>query len=232
MQTLLYASHSASLLIVLQGMDAAGKDGTVAHVMSAFNPQGATVAAFKVPTPEELAHDFLWRIHAHVPAKGTIAIFNRSHYEDVLVSRVHRAIDAGECEKRYADIRAFEALLAQSGTHILKFFLHISKDEQLERFARRLAEPAKNWKISEADYTERAHWNEYLHAYEDALPATSRKYAPWYVIPANEKWFRNLAVAQIVAKTLESMHLSYPAPTVDLDEIRRKYHAAQGGDES
>jgi len=214
------------MLIVLQGMDAAGKDGTVRHVMGAFNPQGATVTGFNVPTAEERAHDFLWRVHPHAPRKGSIAIFNRSHYEDVLVTRVHKEISAQSREQRYEDIRAFEKLLAQNGTLILKFYLHISKEEQLERFERRLDDRSHNWKISEADYTEREYWDAYMSAYEDALRATSRKHAPWYAIPANQKWFRNLAVSQIVVRTLEDAHLSYPKPTVDLNEIRRKYHAA------
>jgi PPK2 family polyphosphate:nucleotide phosphotransferase len=226
LQELLYASRQASLLIVLQGLDGAGKDGTVEHVMGAFNPQGATVTSFKVPTGEESAHDFLWRVHPHTPSSGAIAVFNRSHYEDVLVPRVHGQLSTSACQQHYEDIRAFESLLVQRGTRILKFFLHISKEEQLARFARRLDEPSHNWKISEADYTERAYWDDYQSAYEDALRATSRKHAPWYVVPANHKWFRNLVVGQVVAATLAAAHLSYPKPTVDLDDIRRKYHAA------
>ncbi len=225
-QQLLYASRQASMLIVLQGLDGAGKDGTVRHVMSAFNPQGTTVTGFKVPTDDERAHDFLWRVHPHAPSKGWISIFNRSHYEDVLITRVHKEIDDDACEKRYEDIRAFEALLVGNGTRVLKFYLHISQEEQLERFERRLNDPSRNWKISEADYAERKYWNAYRRAYENAMRATSTKHAPWYVVPANHKWFRNLAVSQIVAETLEDAHLSYPKPTVDLDEMRRKYHAA------
>jgi len=226
LQSLLYAEKKRSVLIVLQAMDAGGKDGTVNHVFSALNPQGATVTGFKQPTAAELAHDFLWRIHPHVPAKGEIAIFNRSHYEDVLVTRVHGLIDKPTCEARYADIRAFESLLAANGTTILKFFLHISKEEQLARFAERLEDPARNWKISEADYAERAYWDAYTAAFEEALARTSVAHAPWYVVPANHKWFRNLAVSAIVAATMEELKMSYPKPTVDLAKIRRDYHAA------
>jgi PPK2 family polyphosphate:nucleotide phosphotransferase len=226
LQGVLNAAREASLLVVLQGMDASGKDGTVNHVMSAFNPQGAAVTPFKQPTAEELAHDFLWRVHPHAPARGAIAVFNRSHYEDVLTVRVHKQIDAATCEERYKIIRGFETALVENGTRIVKFFLHISQDEQLARFAKRLEDPTRNWKISESDYTERQYWDGYVEALEDALPATSTQHAPWYVIPSNHKWFRNLVVSQIVAETMDEMHLSYPKPTVDLDEIRRKYHEA------
>lgn len=225
-QSLLYAEKKRSVLIVLQAMDAGGKDGTVNHVFSALNPQGANVTGFKQPTPAELAHDFLWRIHPHVPAKGEIAIFNRSHYEDVLVTRVHGLIDKPTWEARYAEILAFESLLAENGTTILKFFLHISKEEQLARFAERLEDPARNWKISEADYAEREYWDAYRAAFEEALVRTSVAHAPWYVVPANHKWFRNLAVSAIVADTMEELKMSYPKPTVDLAKIRRDYHAA------
>lgn len=226
LQCLLFADRKASILIVLQGMDAAGKDGTVGHVMSAFSPAGAAATSFKEPTAVELAHDFLWRVHPHVPGKGSIAIFNRSHYEDVVAVRVHKQIDEATCKERCNIICGFEEAMVEGGTRILKFFLHIDKDEQLARFARRLEDPARNWKISESDYTERQCWEDYMAAYEDALAATSTKHAPWYVIPSNHKWFRNLAVSQIVADTLQKLHLSYPRPTVDLEEIRRKYHQA------
>jgi PPK2 family polyphosphate:nucleotide phosphotransferase len=176
---------------------------------------------------EELAHDFLWRIHPHAPAKGEIAIFNRSHYEDVLVTRVHKLIDKETWTTRYDRIRDFEKELIEDGTTILKFFLHISSEEQLDRFEKRLDDPARNWKISETDYTERALWDDYISAFEDALNATSTHHAPWFVIPANHKWFRNLAVSQIVADTLDDLHMSYPKPSVDLAEIRKKYHAAR-----
>jgi PPK2 family polyphosphate:nucleotide phosphotransferase len=225
-QTLMYAGKKRSLLIVLQAMDAGGKDGTVGKVFTAFDPQGVSVTSFKEPTPLELAHDFLWRIHPHAPAKGFAAIFNRSHYEDVLVTRVHKLIDKATCINRYARIRDFETLLIENGTEVLKFFLHISKEEQLARFEKRLDDPERNWKISEADYSERALWDEYVEAYEDALSATSAKRAPWYVIPANHKWFRDLAVSRIVADAMKDLDMSFPKPTVDLANIRRKYHAA------
>lgn len=227
MQPLLYAEKKRSFLIVLQAMDAGGKDGTINHVLSVLNPQGVKVRGFKQPTPEEMAHDFLWRVHPHTPAKGEIAIFNRSHYEDVVVSRVHKLIDKATCEVRYKRIRDFEEALADSGTHILQFFLHISKEEQLARFAERLDDPHHNWKISEADYAERAHWNDYMIAYEDAISATSTGRAPWFVIPSDHKWFRNLAVSQIIADAMEDLHMFYPKPTVDLAYIRRKYHVAK-----
>ena len=226
MQTLLYAERKHGILIVLQALDAGGKDGTVDHVFAAFNPQGASVTGFKQPTPLELAHDFLWRVHPHAPPKGWVSIFNRSHYEDVLVTRVHKLIDKAIWTARYDRIRDFETELFESQTRILKFFLHISKEEQLSRFEQRLDDPARNWKISESDYSERELWDDYVAAFEDALSATSTHHAPWYVIPSNHKWFRNLAVSQIVADTIEELGMSFPKPTVDLADIRRKYHAA------
>jgi PPK2 family polyphosphate:nucleotide phosphotransferase len=225
-QALLYAEHKHSILIVLQALDAGGKDGTIKHVFSVVNPQGVRVVGFKQPTPVELAHDFLWRVHPHAPGKGEIAIFNRSHYEDVLVTRVHKLIDKDTWTERTKRICDFEQLLAENGTTILKFFLHISKEEQLARFAQRLEDPHRNWKISESDYTERALWDDYIEAFEETIQATSVKHAPWYVIPANHKWFRNLAVSQIIADTMEDLKLAFPKPTVDLDDIRKKYHAA------
>ena len=225
-QNLLYAEHKHSVLIVLQAMDAGGKDGTIKHVFSGVNPQGVHVASFKQPTGPELAHDFLWRVHPHTPGRGQISIFNRSHYEDVLVTRVHKLIDKATWTRRYREICDFEALLVQSGTTILKFFLHISKEEQLARFAQRLEDPGRNWKISEADYTERALWDDYIEAFEDAIRATSTHEAPWYVIPSNAKWFRNLAVSKIIADAMADLHLAYPPPSVNLAEIRRKYHVA------
>jgi PPK2 family polyphosphate:nucleotide phosphotransferase len=227
MQSLLYAEKKRSVLVVLQALDAAGKDGTVNHVLSVLNPQGASAVGFKKPTADDLAHDFLWRVHPHVPGKGEIAIFNRSHYEDVLVTRVHKLIDKATWLERYRRIRDFEDLLIANGTHVLKFFLHISEQEQLARFAERLEDPARNWKISESDYAERAYWDDYIAAFEDAMMATSTKGSPWFVIPANHKWFRNLAVSQIIADMMEGLQMSYPKPTVDLAEIRRKYHAAK-----
>jgi PPK2 family polyphosphate:nucleotide phosphotransferase len=225
-QALLYAEHKHSVLIVLQAMDAGGKDGTIKHVFSSVNPQGVNVASFKQPTPVELAHDFLWRVHPHVPGRGEIAIFNRSHYEGVLIERVHKLVDKATWTGRYQHIRDFEALLADKKTVILKFFLHISKEEQLARFAQRLDDPTRNWKISESDYTERDFWDAYTKAYEDAIMATSAADAPWYVIPSNHKWFRNLAVSQIMADTMADLELAFPPPPVNLADIRRKYHAA------
>jgi PPK2 family polyphosphate:nucleotide phosphotransferase len=225
LQALLYAENKHSLLIVLQAMDAGGKDGTIHHVMAAMNPQGCSVVGFKVPTSEELAHDFLWRIHKSTPAKGHITVFNRSHYEDVLVVRVHDLVPKEVWSRRYNDINAFERQLANNGTSIVKFFLHIDKDEQLKRFRDRLDEADKQWKISEADYKERDYWDEYQQAYMDVLSKCSFNYAPWYVIPANHKWFRNLAVSQILVETLQAMKMAYPQPTVDLAEIKRLYHA-------
>jgi PPK2 family polyphosphate:nucleotide phosphotransferase len=206
-------------------MDAGGKDGVVNHVLSVLNPHGAKVCDFRQPTKEEAAHDFLWRVHPHAPARGEITIFNRSHYEDVLVPRVHKWIDKSAWETRYVRIREFEEGLADNGTKLLKFFLHIGKDEQLRRFAQRLDDPHRNWKISESDYTERAYWDAYMAAYEDAIHITSTKRAPWFVIPADHKWFRNLVVSQIIVDAMEELDMAYPKPSVDLSDIRRKYHA-------
>jgi PPK2 family polyphosphate:nucleotide phosphotransferase len=227
LQYLLFSEGRHSLLIVLQAMDAGGKDGTVRHVVGAMNPAGTTVTAFKQPTAEELKHDFLWRVHPHAPAKGMVAVFNRSHYEDVLVVRVHKLVSKEVWSKRYDFINDFEkTLYHQNNTHILKFFLHISPEEQLERFRQRLVDPARNWKISEDDYREREYWDDYRKAYEDIFAETSSKHAPWYIIPANHKWFRNLAVSQIVAATLEELGMQLPQPQVDLELIRRRYHQA------
>jgi PPK2 family polyphosphate:nucleotide phosphotransferase len=230
LQYRLYAEHERSVLIVLQALDAGGKDGTVRHVFEAFNPQGASVHPFKAPTAEEAAHDFLWRIHAAAPARGHVAIFNRSHYEDVLVARVHELVPEDVWSKRYDRINEFEKNLhQQGGTQILKFFLHISPQEQLRRFKSRLDDPEKWWKLDEQDYTERARWDDYRKAYEDVLERCSTKRAPWYVIPADHKWFRNLAVARIVAETLDEMDLQLPKPAADIDAIRRGYAAAAAG---
>ncbi|WP_088348271.1 MULTISPECIES: PPK2 family polyphosphate kinase [Rhodomicrobium] len=224
-QYLLYADAARSLLVVLQGMDAAGKDGAIRSIFSGFDPQGTSVTSFKEPSHAELAHDFLWRVHAAAPAKGEIAIFNRSQYEDVLIARVRKLVPEAVWSARYAQINAFEALLAASGTQILKFYLHISPQEQLNRFKDRLDDPDRQWKISESDYTERAFWPEYIAAYEDVFAKTSTKTAPWYIIPANKKWYRNRVIAQITADTLERMDLVTPKPQVDIDAIRRQYHA-------
>jgi PPK2 family polyphosphate:nucleotide phosphotransferase len=226
LQYRLYAERRHALLVVLQGIDAAGKDGTVWHVMSAMNPQGASVTGFKVPTPIEHDHDFLWRIHQHTPGLGQVAVFNRSHYEDVLVARVHNLVPKAVWSKRYDQINAFEELLAASGTTIVKFFLYISPEEQLERFKQRLDDPQRQWKISDSDYKERAFWGDYIKAYEAMLERCSTETAPWYVIPSNHKWFRNLAVSRILADTLQDMKMKLPQPTVDLAAIRKEYHAA------
>ena len=227
LQHVMYAEDRRSLLVVLQGRDAAGKDGTIRHVFGPMNPQGTRVTSFKVPSKEELAHDFLWRCHKAVPKRGTVGIFNRSHYEDVLVVRVHDLVPQEVWSKRYDHINAFERLLADKGTTILKFYLHIDRDEQLERFKKRIDNPKKNWKISDADYTERPHWDAYTEAFEDALSKCSTDVAPWFVIPANRKWARNLVIGDIVAETMRDLNMKFPEPEVDMDEIRRKYHAAK-----
>ncbi len=225
LQYVLYAEGSRSLLICLQAMDTGGKDGTIRHVLGYMNPQGCRVQAFKVPTPEEAAHDFLWRAHKAVPGRGEVVIFNRSHYEDVLVVRVHDLVPKTVWTARYDAINAFEKYLTDNGVHILKFFLHISREEQLERFKKRLEDPARQWKISESDYAERPRWDDYQRAYEDALGRCSTAWAPWFVVPAVHKWFRNLVVSRIVVEYLEGLGMQFPKPRVDLEEIRNRYHA-------
>jgi len=210
LQNLLYAEHKRALLIVLQGMDAAGKDGTIKHVMSGVNPQGCNVTSFKQPTALELDHDYLWRIHAAVPARGMIGIFNRSQYEDVLITRVHKTVPAQLLKKRYAEINAFEQMLSDNDVYILKFFLHISAEEQIKRFNQRMTDPAKNWKSSPADFKEREFFDQYQEAYEEMLVRCSTKSAPWYVIPSDHKWFRNYAVAETVVRTMESFKMKFP----------------------
>ena len=227
MQMRLYAEKRHSVLIVLQGQDAAGKDGIVKHTLSAVNPLSCNAFAFKVPTAEEAAHDFLWRHHKAAPARGWMTIFNRSHYEAVLVERVHKLVPKKVWSKRYEEINAFERLLHRNGTTVIKMFLHMSKDEQLQRFKDRIDDKAKRWKISEADYEERKFWDDYMEAYEDALSKTSSKYAPWYVVPSDHKHIRNLVASQIIADTLEELKISRPKPSVDLADIRKKYHEAQ-----
>src|ERR1700677_5052995 len=228
LQHVLYAEKKRSVLVVLQALDAAGKDGTIDHVMSAMNPQGTTVTAFKQPTYEDLARDFLWRVHPHVPAQGAVAIFNRSYYEDVLAVRVHNLAPKEVWSERYDLINDFERLLhKQNNTHIIKFFLHISPEEQLERFRARLGDPTRNRKISENDYKEREYWDDYMRAYEDIFAKTSKKNSPWYIIPSNHKWFRNLAVSQIISATMEELGMKRPKPTVDLELIRKQYHKAK-----
>ena len=220
LQDRLWAESKHGVLVVLQGMDASGKDGTIEHVMSAFNPQGCNVTSFKVPTPLELAHDYLWRVHQVAPAKGQIAIFNRSHYEDVLVVRVHELVPRSVWSARFDEINAFEELLATAGTTVIKFFLHIDRDEQRDRFEARLKDPAKRWKFRTGDLLERKLWDDYEAAYEDVLSRCSTAAAPWYAIPANHKWFRNLAVAEIVADVIEDLDPHYPAPAEDLSAVR------------
>lgn len=227
LQRELYADRSHSLLIVLQGIDGAGKDGTCWHVISAMDPQGVQVTGFKQPTAEEQEHDFLWRVHPHAPRRGNVAIFNRSHYEDVLAVRVHKLAPKEIWKPRYDFINDWEKLLAvENNTTILKFFLYISKEEQLQRFKERLDDPARQWKISTSDYAERNKWDDYVKAFEAALSRCSTEHAPWFVIPSNNKWFRNLAVSSIIADALEDMNLQMPKPTVDIEEIRRLYHQA------
>ena len=220
LQYRMYAENRRALLIVLQAMDSGGKDGTIRKVMTGFNPQGCVVTSFKVPSEEERDHDFLWRIHKAVPRRGEVGIFNRSHYEDVLVVRVHDLVPQAVWSKRYEQINAFERLLADNDTVIVKFFLHIGKDEQLERLKARIDDPTKHWKISEADFKERRYWDDYQAAYADALSRCSTAHAPWYVIPANKKWYRNYAVAQILVETLSALDMQYPKPSFDLRKLK------------
>jgi len=232
LQYLLYAENQRSLLVCLQGLDASGKDGTIRHVLGAVNPQGARVHAFKVPSPLEASHDFLWRAHQQVPAKGELVVFNRSHYEDVLVVRAHGLVPKEVWSKRYDLINDFERNLVENGTCILKFYLHIDEEEQLGRFRKRLDDPNRHWKISEADYSERKLWPEYVKAYEEALSKTSTERAPWFIVPANHKWFRNLVISEILVKTLESFEMKTPPSTVDIADIRRKYHSAESAEKN
>ena len=219
LQELLYAEHRHKVLIVLQAMDSGGKDGTIRHVFEGVNPQGVRVAGFKVPTPKELDHDYLWRVHKQVPGKGEIVIFNRSHYEDVLVVRVHSLVSHEVWSKRYDHINDFERMLADEGTTILKFFLHIDLDEQRERFQARLDEPHKRWKFNPGDLEERKLWPEYTRAYEDAMAKTSTDWAPWYIVPANRKWYRNLVIGTVITETLNGLDMRYPEPDFDPVEI-------------
>jgi PPK2 family polyphosphate:nucleotide phosphotransferase len=219
LQARLWAQGTQRLLIVLQGIDAAGKDGTIRHVMDAFNPQGCSVVGFKVPSEVELAHDFLWRIHQHAPSKGHITIFNRSHYEDVLVVRVHDLVPTAVWRRRYRHINEWERMLTDEGTTIVKLFLYIDRDEQRERLQARLDEPDKRWKFSKGDLAERDLWPAYVRAFQDVLERTSTQWAPWYLIPANRKWFRNLAVAHILGEVLDDLDPRYPEPEAGLEDI-------------
>jgi PPK2 family polyphosphate:nucleotide phosphotransferase len=219
LQESLWAERRHKVLVVLQGMDTSGKDGTIRHVFEGVNPLGVRVAAFAAPTQEELDHDFLWRVHPKVPGSGEIVIFNRSHYEDVLAVRVHNLAPPAVWRKRYDQINDFERLLAESGTTILKFFLHIDKDEQRERLQARLDDPQKRWKFRRGDLVDRALWDNYMEAYEEALSRTSQKHAPWYVVPSNKKWYRNLVVATILVNALEKLDIQVPEPAEDLQGI-------------
>ncbi|TNF54796.1 MAG: polyphosphate kinase 2 family protein [Burkholderiales bacterium] len=227
LQELFYADGRFKLLLVLQGMDTSGKDGTVRGVFSRTSPLGVHTVGWKAPTDRERAHDYLWRIHQQVPGAGEIMVFNRSHYEDVCIARVRELIPRRVWEQRYAQIVDFERMLHEEGTTILKFFLHIGREEQLERFGKRIENPKKNWKISDADYSERPLWDDYTAAYEEAFRRCSTGNAPWFVIPADRKWVRNLAIAEIVVEALEKLRMRFPEPQVDMDEIRRKYHEAE-----
>lgn len=220
LQNVLYAEHKHALLIVFQAMDAGGKDGTIRKVMEGINPQGVHVWSFKESTPEELDHDFLWRIHQHVPGRGIIGIFNRSHYEDVLIVRVNKLVPDAVWQARYDHINAFEHLLADSGVTILKFYLHISKAEQKERFQDRLNEPDKHWKFSRGDLVVRKKWDAYMAAYEDALTRCNTAWAPWHIVPANHKWYRDLVISDAIVRTLESLNMRYPDPEPDLDQVK------------
>ncbi len=220
MQEVLYAGEQKALLIVLQGMDTAGKDGTIRHIFSGINPQGCQVASFKVPTSLELRHDFLWRVHSKVPPRGMIGLFNRSHYEDVLSPRVHKQISKKTAERHIAEINDFESMLWHNDVTILKFFLHISKEEQGRRLQARLDDPDKYWKLSEGDFHERTFWEDYQEAYSDVISATSHKHAPWFIIPADQKWYRNLAISGILAEAMSGMKLSYPESTFDPGAVR------------
>ena len=226
LQYLMYAEGGRSLLICLQGRDAAGKDGTINHLLGAMNPQGCTVTGFKVPSEEEAAHDFLWRAHKATPSKGQVAIFNRSHYEDALTVRVQNMVPKEVWSKRFAHINNFEKLLHDNGTHIVKFYLHIDAEEELKRFKTRVQDPTRHWKISERDYEARSFWDAYTDAFEDVLSECNTEYAPWFIIPSNHEWFRNLAISRIVAEKLDSLNMHFPEPMADINEIKRKYHAS------
>jgi PPK2 family polyphosphate:nucleotide phosphotransferase len=219
LQELLYAEYKHKVLVVLQAMDTAGKDGTIRHVFEGVNPSGVRVAGFKAPTPEELDHDYLWRIHQVVPAKGELVIFNRSHYEDVLVVRVHNIVPPEVWSKRFDQINEFERNLAENGTIILKFYLHIDLDEQKKRLQDRLDDPTKHWKFRLGDLAERKLWPDYMQAYEDVLGKTSTKYAPWYIVPANRKWFRDLVISSVLVDTLEGLKMKYPESEENLDGV-------------
>lgn len=219
LQELLYAEHKHKVLVVLQAMDTGGKDGTIRHVFEGVNPQGVRVASFKVPSLEELDHDYLWRIHEQAPAKGEIVIYNRSHYEQVLVVRVHQLEPAETWQRHYQQINDYERMLVEEGTVVLKFYLHIDKDEQKQRLQDRLNDPTKQWKFSSSDLPERKLWADYMRAYEDVLAKTSTTWAPWYLVPANHKWFRDLVVSSVLVEALEKLDMHYPPLAVDPKSI-------------
>ena len=219
LQELLYAEHKHQMLIVLQAMDTGGKDGTIRHVFEGVNPSGVRVASFKVPSNDELDHDYLWRVHKQTPRKGEIVIFNRSHYEDVLVVRVHNLAPENVWRKRYNQIIDFERLLSEEGSTILKFFLHINKAEQKSRLQARLDESRKRWKFSLGDLEERKLWVEYMKSYEETISRTSTDWAPWYIVPSNRKWYRNLVIAKIIIETLKNLDMKFPQPQENLDQI-------------
>lgn len=219
LQELLYAESKHKVLVVLQALDAGGKDGTIRHVFEGVNPQGVKVASFKEPTLEELAHDYLWRVHPHVPGKGEIAIFNRSHYEDVLVVRVHNLVPPAEWKRRFSQINNFERMLTDEGVTIRKFYLHIDQDEQKERLQARLDDPNKQWKFSRNDLAERKLWPKYMQAYQDVLSKTSTEWAPWHLVPANRKWYRNLVIGSVLVQTLEGLKMEYPQPEENLEDV-------------
>ena len=220
LQHLLYAEQKHKVLIILQAMDGGGKDGTIRSIFQGVNPQGVRVSSFKVPTPEEIGHDYLWRIHKQTPKSGEIVIFNRSHYEDVLVVRVHQLVPEKAWRKRYEHIRNFEKTLTDEGTTILKFFLHISKEEQKERFFERIEIPEKQWKFNPKDIDERKLWDDYMLAYEDALTKTSTALAPWYVIPANRNWYRDYVIIKIITETLKELKMIYPKPVENIKQYK------------
>jgi PPK2 family polyphosphate:nucleotide phosphotransferase len=220
LQELLWAESRHKVLVVLQGLDTSGKDGTIRHVFDGVNPIGVRVASFKAPTEEELDHDFLWRVHSKVPGCGEMVIFNRSHYEDVLVARVRNLVPEEVWKQRYGQINDFERLLAETGTTILKFFLHISKKEQKKRLQERLSDPLKRWKFRLGDLDDRARWDEYTAAYEEALSRTSTEHAPWYVVPADKKWYRNLVVATVLVEALKDLNMAIQQPKEDLSGVK------------
>ena len=219
LQELLFAEHKHKVLIVLQAMDTGGKDGVIRRVFDGVNPQGVSVASFKVPTKEELDQDYLWRVHKVTPGNGQMVIFNRSHYEDVLVVRVHKLVPSKVWRKRFQHINQFELMLADNGTTIVKFYLHIDLDEQRERLQARLDDPNKHWKFSLGDLDERKLWPEYMKAFEDVLSKTSTTYAPWYIVPANRKWYRDLVISSILVETLEGLEMKFPESEENLDGV-------------